>query len=370
VGTPRGEHGHGQRVATAARDRAVSLIGMHSRRIRTPFLIGAAVAIAAVALAGCTGERPEAEPVVTRTPAPTPTPTPDPVELAPLTGREVEPGSLARPSIAAKIDNHPAARPQVGLNSTDIVFEELVEGGLTRYVAVWQSNVPAEIGPVRSIRPMDPDIVSPFGGIIAYSGGQQHFVDMMRGTGVFNAIHGAADTAQTFYRTSSKSAPHNVIVKAPEVIGQHGDLAAPPEQFSYSTGVADSTAVRQGGALNGIALRFGSSSSPSWTWSGERWQRAQAGVPDLDEQGAQLQADNVVTVQVPITMGFGVPKTELIGSGRAWVASGGRMLEGTWSKESQTAPIRVVDAAGEVVRLAPGNTWVELLPDSGTIAAQ
>ena len=72
-----------------------------------------------------------------------------------------------------KIDNHEDARPQVGLNRTDLVFEELVEGGLTRYVAVWHSDVPDAVGPVRSIRPMDPDIVAPLGGIIAYSGGQQ-----------------------------------------------------------------------------------------------------------------------------------------------------------------------------------------------------
>lgn len=76
----------------------------------------------------------------------------------------------------------------MGLQHTDIVFEELVEGGLTRYVAVWHSNVPAEIGPIRSIRPMDPDIISPLGGIVAYSGGQYRFVQLMRATPVHNAI--------------------------------------------------------------------------------------------------------------------------------------------------------------------------------------
>jgi len=118
-------------------------------------------------------------------PAPIPTPTasyistyetPAPTALAPLTGVEVLAGSVTNSSLAAKIDNHPGARPQVGLGRTDIVYEELVEGGATRYVGIWQSDIPAEIGPVRSIRPMDPDIVSPFGGIIAYSGGQQRFV--------------------------------------------------------------------------------------------------------------------------------------------------------------------------------------------------
>ncbi len=122
-------------------------------------------------------------------PMPSPSPgytstyeTPPPIAVAPLTGELVEPGSLTAPSLAAKVDNHPNARPQQGLEHTDLVFEELVEGGLTRYVAVWHSDVPAEIGPIRSIRPMDPDIVSPLGGIIAYSGGQYRFVNLTAGT--------------------------------------------------------------------------------------------------------------------------------------------------------------------------------------------
>ena len=85
------------------------------------------------------------------------------------------------------------------------MFEELVEGGLTRYVAVWQSDVPAEIGPIRSIRPMDPDIISPLGGIVAYSGGQDRFVRAMKATSVYNAIHGQSDTADLMYRTVPRS---------------------------------------------------------------------------------------------------------------------------------------------------------------------
>ena len=136
------------------------------------------------------------------------------MSLAPLTG-EVAAAPITTPSLAAKVDNHPGARPQFGLERADIVVEELVEGGLTRYVAIWQSDVPDEIGPVRSIRPMDPDIISPFGGIVAYSGGQYRFVEAMEATGVYNAIHGQSDTEDTFYRTDLRDSPHDVIVRAP-----------------------------------------------------------------------------------------------------------------------------------------------------------
>ena len=196
-----------------------------------PGLIGAACALAAaLVLSGCTAGA--IAPVPSRTPSPSPTPSstyvaPPPTELAPLRGTTVPAGSLEHASIAAKIDNHPDARPQVGLERTDLVFEELVEGGLTRYVALWQSDIPDLLGPVRSIRPMDPDILSPFAGIVCYSGGQQRFVDLMRHTPVYNAIHGQPDTAATFYRTKDKRAPHNVIVKAKEVLAQHAIIACP-----------------------------------------------------------------------------------------------------------------------------------------------
>lgn len=322
------------------------------------------VAIAAV---GCT---------TIEAPTPTPTPTyvstyetPAPVVYAPLTGVvAADPSVLARPSLAAKIDNHPSARPQVGLETTDIVFEELVEGGLTRYVAVWHSNVPAELGPIRSIRPMDPDIISPLGGIVAYSGGQERFVVMMRNTPVHNAIHGQRDADPFMYRGKNAPAPHNVLVKAQELVSQRTDLAPPQQHFSFADSALAATAAREGSPVAGIDLRFGSASTPSWRWdaAAERWMRSQSAKPDTDFAGAQLSAVNVVVVRVPVTVSQSVPKTELIGSGEAWVLSGGKAVHATWSKGDRDAVIRLVDDTGAVVRLAPGNTWVELVPNAGS----
>ncbi|QEO09378.1 DUF3048 domain-containing protein [Protaetiibacter larvae] len=329
----------------------------------------AALATAALALGGCTTAAPMP------TPAPSPSPsyvsdyeTPAPVVYAPLTGLPADPAALAHASLAAKIDNHEEARPQVGLEATDLLFEELVEGGLTRYVAVWHSNVPAEIGPIRSIRPMDPDIISPFGGIVAYSGGQQRFVALMQQTNVYNAIHGQSSTEAVMYRTKTKDAPHNVLVKAPELIGMHADIAPPPQQYAYADTASGSTAAREGQAVAGINLVFGAPSHPSWTFDAAsgRWLRFQSGAADLDSQGAQLSAVNVVVVRVPVSNDKGVPKTELIGGGEAIVLSGGKAVHATWSKGDRVAPIRLVDDTGAVIRLAPGNSWFELVPVSGS----
>ncbi|MDI2098760.1 DUF3048 domain-containing protein [Ruicaihuangia caeni] len=323
--------------------------------------------ILAAALVGCSSAEPAVE-------EPEPTwhsdyEAPPPVSIAPLTGVAVEGSGAGGPSLAAKIDNHPAARPQIGLAQTDIVFEELVEGGLTRYVAVWQSHLPPVIGPVRSIRPMDPDIISPLGGMVAYSGGQERFVAMMKQAPVYNAIHGQSDTASTFYRASDRRAPHNVLVKAPELVAQHAELPPPAQYFAFAADAASSTAAKEGTPTAGIALVFGSLGAPSWTWDAAAsvWTRSMTGgAPDTDETGAPLTAENVVVVRVPVTVSQDIPKTESIGSGEAWVSSGGATVHATWHKGSATEPIRLIDDHGVTVRLAPGNTWVELVPTAGS----
>ncbi len=322
-----------------------------------------------MSIAGCAPERVPA-PSASATPEWVSTyVTPDPTELAPLRGTTVPAGSLNHSSIAAKVDNHSDARPQVGLERTDIVFEELVEGGITRYVAIWQSDIPELLGPVRSIRPMDPDIVSPFAGIICYSGGQYRFLQLMRNTPVYNAIHGQADTEDTFYRTRDKVAPHNVIVKAQEVLAQHPDIAPPQQQFAYSLDGPSSTAGKMGTPTAVVQYKFSTWFDGTWTWepAGQRWMRAQQGDLDLDSNGNQLSATNVVIVRVNVVNDGGVPKTELYGGGEAWFSSGGATVHGSWSKASANEPLRFVDDSGVTVRLAAGNTWVELIPPHGAV---
>lgn len=332
--------------------------------------LGVAAALALVVV--ITGCSPDGPPVPMPTPTPSYTPsyeTPAPTVIAPLTGEVIAAGTALNPSLAAKIDNHIAARPQVGLERTDIVFEELVEGGLTRYVAIWQSDVPDEIGPVRSIRPMDPDIVSAFGGIICYSGGQQRFVALMQAAPVFNAIHGQKATADTFYRTNTKPAPHNVLVKASIVVSEHPDLPAPAQQFAFALDAAAATAAKEGTPTSTLDLVFSKATAPSWVWDSSRQQflRYQLGVADFDSNGTQLGATNVIVLRVGVEVSQSIPKTQLLSSGEAWVSSSGKTIHATWSKSSPTSPIVLTDDQGATVRLAPGNSWIELVPTAGSV---
>jgi len=329
-------------------------------------LLASTVAVfVATTLAACSPTDSRFEYTPHHTPAPA-------TDVAPLRGTNVAAGSLTHPSICAKIDNHEEARPQYGLKSTDIVFEELVEGGLTRYVACWDSGVPDQIGPVRSIRPMDPDIISPFGGIVAYSGGQERFVEMMRDTVVYNAIHGQADTEATMYRTDDKVAPHNVGVAANVIISEHSDLAAPQQMFAYSSSVATSTPAREGASQATINVTFSGERYPSWTYdpAAQVYLRSQEGAPDPDDAGGQLHATNVVVMMVQIDWQYTpVPRTIMVDSGEAWVSTGGKTVHASWSKASRAAPIVFLDDRGLIIRLAPGNTWIEMPPvESGSVA--
>ena len=304
----------------------------------------------------------------TGNPSQSPSQTPVVYDTAPLTGVKYVQGSnpaLAGPSVACKVDNLDVARPQVNLNQTDIVFDEMVEGGLTRFVAVFHSHMPDKAGPVRSIRPMDPDIISPLGGIVCYSGGQLKFVKLMQATSVFNANETEEVGKGTFTRVHDRQAPHNVIVNIGKLQAAHPDLAPPAPMFQFAADAASATAAKSGAGLESLKVYFPSALA-QWTPSTDRtqWWRTQDGKTDTDAAtGQQLHATNVVVLSVSIDRQYGyVPKTVMVSSGKAWVLTGGKYIEANWSKASQTAPIVLTDASGAQVLLAPGNTWVELMP--------
>jgi len=334
--------------------------------------LGAVIAIAltacaAIVLPTVVGGQ-SAQPSASPSAAPIPTPTPTPVEYAPLSGAEVVPGSLKHPVLMAKIDNNPEARPQVGLNQADIVFEELVEGGLSRYLAVWHSVIPSKIGPIRSIRPMDPDIASPFKGLIAYSGGQYRFVMMMIHTNVKNMIHGSPGTEKYIYRTDSMIAPHNVLVRASKLVASKSKLAPPAPAFEFAQDGAVPTAVAVGKPAGRLVTSFSGGNSPSWKFNAADgvYRRFQAGgAKDTDEHKKQLTATNVVVQMVDESSEYGyVPRAHVVGKGVAWISTGGQTVKARWSKSKRTSMTVYKLASGDVVTLAPGRTWIELVPNT------
>lgn len=327
-------------------------------------------------LAGCsTG--PANSPSSSASDSATPTPTIE-YETAPLTGEQYIKGSnafLAGPAIMGKVDNSPEARPQNSLNQTDIVFEEMVEGGMTRFLAIWQSQLPEKFGPVRSVRPMDPDLASPFGGIISFSGGQLPFVKAMQATDVFVTDETSQLGKHTFERVTNRFAPHNVMVHAQALAEQHKDIAPPKTQFDFAA-AADASAVLTGKSVDSFSVSF-PAGKPTWTWNAAAgmWLRSQYGAKETDaNDGKQLHATNVVVLKTKIDRSFKdfkygfVPRTIVIGGGSGYVFSGGKSIAVSFKKASQTDPIHLFDSTGKPVLLGAGNTWIELMPsDVGAI---
>jgi hypothetical protein len=295
----------------------------------------------------------------------------------PLTG-VAAPDVATRPALAIKIENSPESRPQTGLDQADVVWEQVVEGGISRFVAVYQSQVPAEVGPIRSVRPMDPAITAPLHGLIAFSGGQQQFVQSLKNAGLQTVSMDAG--ADGFYRKKGVGpAPHNVY-GTPQTFWDQADgehSAAPATQFVMAKTPEQATAVVAGGPSATVAVHLSGSSRPTWTWDAGTgtWQRAEGTTPAMLRSGARIATTNLVTLKVRLIdsgttdpAGNPVPETVLEGTGEATVSSGGKTVTGTWTKSATDAVLTLAAADGSALTLVPGTTWVELVPtDSGSV---
>lgn len=295
----------------------------------------------------------------------------------PLTG--VAGTVVNRPALAVKIENSREARPQTGLDQADMVWEEVVEGGITRFAAVFDSQVPAEVGPVRSVRPMDSTILAPMHGLIAFSGGQLPFVQMLTASGlqIFSQDQGAPGFAR---KPGVAPAPHNVY-GTPATWWASADAqhqSPPVPQFVVARQASAASAVVGGTPAGAVHIVMSGYSQPAWSWDAGsgRWLRSEGAAPAVVRSGARLAATNVVVLRVTLRdtgtkdpAGNPVPETVLTGSGDALVATGGKTVKATWTKGDKPDVLKLTGADGQPVTLAPGNTWVELVPVSGSVTA-
>ena len=239
-----------------------------SSRLGAAALLGAGVV---VALAAC-GSTPTAPSTANLTLGPSISPdksappTPAVPPTWPLTG-VASASVVTRPALTVKIENSIDARPQTGLDQADMVWEEVVEGGITRFAAVYQSVVPDKVGPVRSVRPMDAGISAPMHGLIAFSGGQAAFVNEIKAAGV--QIISMDLGAKGFARISTRKAPHNVI-GTPTTFWSLADAAhsaSPAPQFTFASTAQQASAVSSGTAASSIDIRMSGVEHPVWSWS-------------------------------------------------------------------------------------------------------
>jgi hypothetical protein len=333
------------------------------RRSRRAGALLAVLLVGGVVAAACGGDDKAA---VDKPEATSTTTTTIPIPTAPFTGLPDPTGvSLTRSSVAVKIENTPEARPQSGLDVADVVYEEVVDGGITRFWAVFNSNAPESIGPVRSVRAMDPQIVTPLGGVVAYSGGTEPNVAAIRATGLVWVDENNAGDA--FFREPTRSAPHNLFARS-ALLWERGGVPVPPVPlFQYLDTEQGQTFA--GEPVTSFHANYELGYDVSYVWDANvggwlRFQRTDEPFMAAALAPMQVNATNVIVQYVPYE-GFG--EGNLIGTGEAWVFSNGQLVRGTWVKGFIGAPTEFKDAAGAPILLTPGRTWVELVPLGKTV---
>jgi hypothetical protein len=293
----------------------------------------------------------------------------------PLTGFELGTNTVSGPSLAIKIDNTGPGRPQVGISAADLVFEELVEGGVTRYLAVYHTAIPDEVGPVRSGRPQDADLVVSLGGVFIFSGvGNQNVRDIIRQTGLTLVEHDRPSDSQpgwkSFFRSTRKSAPLNLHIRASELLENYTSLDAPQQQFEYRTNPAESSAFVDGVDAESINVVFSSLAASVWEWdaaSGTYLKFLTNGSPDNDANGTQISATNVVILTPNYFDIEALPSANVAGTGEAaYIATGGKMISGSFDATELGAPLKLTYGDNQPVYLAPGKTFVLLGPGAGS----
>ena len=299
---------------------------------------------------------------------------PPPTAPSPLTGLPVDPGAAKQPIVGIMIENlDPDARPQSGLSDAGVVYDALAEGGITRFLALFQEPVPSSIGPIRSLRPYYLDWGLEFDAPVIHAGGSQPALAAIGPRGLKN-VEALVLGSPYFTRTSDRLAPHNLYTSTNGVSTVLAKLKFDRQPtFNVWPRKADSAEATPSHPT--IDIDFGSASyNVKYTFdsTSNSYARELAGKPHVDRNsGQQIMVKNVVVEFVPTsysTQEDGKPETNiaLIGSGQALVFEDGGKTDATWKKTSDTSQTQLIDGNGQPIQFNRGNSWIEVVP-SGNI---
>ncbi|MFJ3930026.1 DUF3048 domain-containing protein [Streptomyces sp. NPDC090029] len=268
------------------------------------------------------------------------------------------------PVLAVKIDNVRPARPHTGLDAADLVYVEQVEAGLTRLLAVYSSRLPPSIGPVRSARESDLELLRQFGRpALAYSGARSALLPVIEAAPIAAVTPATAPGA--YVRADDRPAPHNLYLRprqaldAAERVDDARDIGL---RFGPPTGTGRSSPEH---TVRYPAARY------TFTWSPERggWQIAMDGTAAATADGTVLAPATVVVQYTDIRpsrfadrSGSTTPYTETVGSGRALVLRDGRAFDARWERPTAEAGTRFTTPSGEPADFARGQVWILLAP--------
>ena len=280
-----------------------------------------------------------------------------------LSGREGANGEI----LVVKIDDTTQAHPQIGLEDADIVYIEQVEGGLTRLAAVFSSVIPERVGPVRSARISDIEILSQFGRVaFAYSGAQRKLLPVIAAANLQDL--GAQRQSPTIYTTDpERIQPYAMVLRADllmQLIQEKGFAIDSAKDIGFVFG-----SLPEGGSETEKVVMNWPAATYSATWSKEdsRWLLSHNNAVNYADSGLVLGPSTLIIQMVSITpseykdkVGGVTPFSQTVGTGKAYVLRDGQRFTTTWTRPSAEAGTTFTFADGTIMNFDPGQIWIAL----------
>lgn len=292
---------------------------------------------------------------------------------SPLTGGQVvDEGATRRHVTAIMIENSPDARPQSGLKDAGVIFEAVAEGGITRFIALYQEGRPGLIGPVRSVRPYYVEWAAGFDPAVAHIGGSARALQMIR-SGSYGVDMDQFFNAGTFWRATDRYAPHNVYTSFDRLDALAAANQKTTSSFTFTPRIDEKKATPTASRININVSSGVFDVDYEYDASTNSYVRKQGGEAHTDREGGQLQPKVVVAMRVAMSHAFEDGNREQItttGSGQAYVFQNGVVQEVTWSKADAKSPLVFTSADGKPVSFVRGQTWITALATERNVSWQ
>lgn len=276
-----------------------------------------------------------------------------------ISGKEAIDG----PIIVVKIDDTPDAHPQVGIDKADLIYIEQVEGGLVRLAAIFSTQIPDQIGPVRSARISDIELMSQFGKVaFFYSGAQSKFLPVIKAANLFD-IGAEHESPKLYGRDPNRNAPYDMILSGQEAKKRISELdVAKASNIAWSFGKLSN----EGNSIIAAKVKWPASNYTA-KWNGKSWDLYQNGNLDITSDGIQISPTTFIIQNVVITdsiykdkLGGITPLSITVGEGTGWVLRDGVAIKATWNRPDSTSGTTWSDVNGKEIKFAAGQIWVAL----------
>lgn len=292
---------------------------------------------------------------------------------SPLNGVEVpDEAATKRVVTAVMIENSPDARPQSGLAEADVVFEAVAEGGITRFIALYQPSRPSIVGPVRSLRPYYADWAAGFDPSVAHVGGSPEALSMIR-SGNYGVDLDEFFNSASYWRASDRYAPHNVYTNFDRLDSLNAVKKHTSSQFNFVPRVneqametPDATTINIGVSTGAFSVGY------DYNPSSNSYDRKQGGVAHTDREKGRISPKVVVVLKTNVSLSADGEHMNIAtsGSGTAYVFQNGTVVEGVWSKAGPKNQLFIKNAEGADIKLVRGQTWITTIGNDRAVSWQ